>query len=189
MADPQFTLSSTPSQITDRGWVTAPHPLWCRAALNRWARSGSRWARGRAAGLWWGHRQTPDIEHSRRDPSREIPVDLVRVKMLSYWDGEVKSPAMEEEMTGAAWSMPPPPCVCFWGGNRANADIHLIPDTCSLLQFSWPWFDTVPSLTFRAVTEGRNYSSCGSDVAGELERGLSPRMSTCSQINLQIKMI
>lgn len=24
MADPQFTLSSTPSQITDRGWVTAP---------------------------------------------------------------------------------------------------------------------------------------------------------------------
>lgn len=39
----------------------------------------------------------------------------------------------------------------FWERSRVNFDINLILDTCSLLLFSWPSFDTATSLTFGAV--------------------------------------
>lgn len=63
MADPQFTLTSTPSQIADRGWVTAPEPTWCTTVLDPEPDSGPAGPSAPVAtwlslAQWlWGHRQ------------------------------------------------------------------------------------------------------------------------------------
>lgn len=87
MADPQFTPTSTPSQIADRGWVTAPDPMWCRTVLDPEPDLGPAGASAPVAGLlssaqWWrGHTDSRNVYNTHiMVPSKEIPLDSDGIK-------------------------------------------------------------------------------------------------------------
>lgn len=182
MADLQFTPTSTPSQTTDRGWVTARDPMWCRAVLDPEPDLGPA---GLSAPVdvysvlpprWWGH---TDSRHAHTThitiPSKQIPMGLVgikdgrlRGKREECWNEAKRKSCFTERDLQLHLLLSQSSHMCpflrkkqseFWHSSNSR---HVL---LSAFLTTLIWHSHITNLWICHLAS-RNYSSCESDVTG-----------------------